>query len=143
MAGKGWVVLGWMAGLALAGCSSQPAGKVSEPETKPGAAIVWQAAPARVAELNGRHYYLLEEGFTCASGMVPGTAERSWREHVSISDGQLLDSGTLCNDTVTLVGPVDAALEVSRDLAWLRTGGKVYRYFPAPPLPRGAGEPHE
>lgn len=138
---KRWMVLGWVVVVLLSGCACGTP-PVTAP-AKPEAAIVWQAAPTRVAELNGRHYYLLQEGFTCAAGMIPGTAEPSWREHVSISSGQLLDWGTLCNDTQMLIGPVDAALEVSPDLATLRYQGKIYRHFVTPPQLRGAGGQHD
>jgi len=130
-----WIVLAWFAGLWLTGCYVPPA--------KTESAIAWQSAPSRVAELNGRHYYLLEEGFTCTAGMIPGKAVSSWREHFSISTGQLLDWGSLCNDTQMLIGPVDASIEISPDLGWLRYQGKVYRNFATPPLPGRVGEQHE
>lgn len=139
MFGRRRSVLGWMVGLVLAGCCVQPVSKLVKQES----AIVWQEASPRAGELNGRHYYLLEEGFTCTAGMVPGKAVPSWREHVSISNGQLLDWGTLCNDTQMLVGPVDVAMKVSPDLVWLHYQGKVYRHFATPPLPRKGGESHE
>ena len=139
MLARRWVRLGGAAGFLVAGCGGQPMTKVAKTEP----AIAWQAAPGRAVELNGRHYYFMQEGFTCMSGMVPGMAEPSWREHVSISDGQLLDWGSLCNDTQMLLGPVDATLEVSADLSWLRYQGKAYRYFAAPPLPLKQGERHE
>jgi hypothetical protein len=128
-----------MMGLMLAGCCGQLVTKAAKTEP----VIAWQAAPGRAAELNGRHYYLLEEGFTCSGGMIPGMAEPSWREHVSISDGQLLDWGSLCNDTQMLIGPVDTTLEISSDLSWLRYQDKVYRHYATPPLPLKQGERHE
>ena len=132
----------WMCmALLLSACVC--GGQVVSEHVKTEQAIAWQAASPRVADLNGRHYYLLQDGFTCSSGMVPGAAEPSWREHVSISSGQLLDWGTLCNDTQMLIGPVGKAMDVSPDLALLRYQGKVYRHFATPPLLRGAGANHE
>lgn len=139
MGRKRWIVLGFAASGLLSGCC----GHLASPPAQAEHAIVWQPAPTRVAELNGRHYYLLEDGLTCTAGMVPGEAVPSWRDHFSINDGQLLDWGSLCNDTQMLIGPVDAALEVSPDLLWLRYQGKVYRYFATPPLPAKAGAQHE
>lgn len=109
----------------------------------PQAANTWQAASGYIEALNGRHYYLLEPGFSCRAGMVPGEAVPSWRDQVSISKGQLMEVGSRCNDAVILIGPVDDTIEVTPDLTHLRYQGREFEYFATPPQMDKAGEKHE
>ncbi len=103
----------------------------------------WQTATTRLDMLVDRHYYLLESGFTCQAGMMSSEAVASWREHLIISKGVLLRSGSRCNDTIIPEGKVDDKLEVSADLARLRYQGKEYRYFATPPKLDANGDHHE
>ena len=130
------IVLQCVAVVAISGCVYVTPSVAAHTDAKN--AIVWLPAMARLAELNGRHYYLQQDGFACTAGIFPGNAVPSWLGHISISDGQLLDNGSLCNDTVILIGPIDATIEVSPDMAKLHYKNKEYRYFAEPPLVSGA-----
>ena len=80
-------------------------------------------------QLNGRSYYLLNDGYSCAVPFPKGNRVRSWEDHIEFSDGQVLIWHTLCNDNPIIEAFSDSDIKVSEDLNFIIYKNNTYQFY--------------
>lgn len=79
--------------------------------------------------IEGRNYYLLEEGFTCRANAPGKPILKSWKNRVEFNNGEILIWETVCNDNPT-VKPFDVKnFSFSEDLSSLTYQSEEYDFY--------------
>jgi len=85
------------------------------------------------SRIEGRNYYLLEEGFTCRANAPGKPILKSWKNRVEFNNGDILIWETVCNDNPT-VKPFDIKnFSFSEDLSLLKYQSEEYSFYAEPP----------
>jgi len=85
------------------------------------------------SRIEGRNYYLLEEGFTCRANAPGKPILKSWKNRVEFNNGEILIWETVCNDNPT-VKPFDIKnFSFSKDLSLLEYQSEEYSFYEEPP----------
>lgn len=89
-----------------------------------------EAIPA-LSSLEGKHYYLLEEGYSCESNSPEHTRLLSWKDHLEVREGRLWGWGDLCQDySLVIEASPD---EITLEEGFLTFRGQKYEFHATSP----------
>lgn len=84
-------------------------------------------------QINGRNYYLLEEGFSCRANAPGKPILKSWKNRIEFSDGKVLIWETICNDNPIIKEFRQKDFLFSNDFSSLIFQSEKYIFYEKPP----------
>ncbi len=83
--------------------------------------------------IEGRNYYLLEDGFTCRANAPKRPILKSWKNHIGFNNNEILIWETICNDNPTIKPFNINNFSFSKDLSSFIYQSEKYMFYEVPP----------
>jgi hypothetical protein len=81
------------------------------------------------SQIEGRMYYLLQDGFTCRANAPGKPILKSWKNRIKFKEGEVLVWDSVCNDNPTLNKFKPEEFSFSEDLSSLEYQSEQYTFY--------------